>query len=130
MKKVKLIFWLILIAFLALLTYQNWDYLTSSNELTIDLPVFDPLSTPPLQNAVLLIIFFFTGLLIAYFFTLFERFKSQRTIKSMTASLAMSEKLLDELKKEIQTLKGEPTAPPETPAESISGNETKDSNVS
>jgi Zn-dependent protease with chaperone function len=129
MKKIKLVFWLILIAFLALLSYQNWDYFMSQHGLRIDLFVVE-YHTPPLQNAVLLLIFFFAGLLIAYFFTLFERFKSQRTIKSLTASLEMSEKLLDGLKKEIQTLKGEPPTPPDTPAESISGNETKDSDVS
>ena len=129
MKKIKLVFWLILIAFLALLSYQNWEYFMSQHGLRIDLFVVE-YHTPPLQNAVLLLIFFFAGLLIAYFFTLFERFKSQRTIKSLTASLEMSEKLLDGLKQEIQTLKDEPPSPPDTPAESISGNETKDSDVS
>ncbi len=129
MKKIKLVFWLILIAFLALLSYQNWEYFMSQHGLRIDLFVVE-YHTPPLQNAVLLLIFFFAGLLIAYFFTLFERFKSQRTIKSLTASIEMSEKLLDGLKQEIQTLKGEPPPPLDTPAESISGNETKDSDVS
>jgi len=129
MKKIKLVFWLILIGFLALLTYQNWDYFMSQHGLRINLFVAE-YHTPPLQNAVLLLIFFFAGLLIAYFFTLFERFKSQRTIKSMTASLEMSEKLLNELKKEIQSLKGEPSAPADTPDENSAGHETKDSNVS
>ena len=48
----------------------------------------------------------------------------------MTATLEMSEKLLDELKKEIQTLKGESPASPDTPAENDSAHETKDSDVS
>ena len=129
MKKIKLVFWLILIAFLALLAYQNWDYFMSQHGLRINLFVAE-YQIPPLQNAVLLLIFFFTGLLIAYFFTLFERFKAQRTIKSMTASLEMSEKLLDELKKEIQTLKGESPTPQDPPVEASSGHETKDSDVS
>lgn len=129
MKKLKLVFWLILIAFLALLTYQNWEYFMSQHALRINLFVAE-YHTPPLQNAVLLLIFFFAGLLIAYFFTLFERFKTQRTIKSMTASLDMSEKLLDGLKKEIQTLKGEVPPPKDTPAEDNSGQETKDPDVS
>jgi len=129
MKKIKFVFWLILIVFLALLAYQNWDYFMSQHGLRINLFVAE-YQTPPLQNAVLLLIFFFAGLLIAYFFTLFERFKSQRTIKSMTASLEMSEKLLDELKKEIQTLKGEPPATLETAHEDSPDHETKDSNVS
>ncbi|MBT8371560.1 MAG: LapA family protein [Deltaproteobacteria bacterium] len=129
MKKIKLVFWLILIAFLALLTYQNWDYFMSQHGLRINLFVAE-YHTPPLQNAVLLLIFFFAGLLIAYFFTLFERFKSKRTIKSMTASLEMSEKLLDELKKEIQTLKGEPPTPQPPADEASPDHETKDPDVS
>ena len=129
MKKVKLAFWLILIAFLALLAYQNWDYFMSQHGLRINLIVAE-YHTPPLQNAVLFLIFFCAGLLIAYFFTLFERFKSQRSLKSMTASLEMSEKLLDELKKEIQTLKGESPPHPDRPDEDSSSHETKDSNVS
>ncbi len=129
MKKVKLVFWLILIAFIALLASQNWDYFMSQHGLRINLFVAE-YHLPPLQNAVLLLIFFFAGLLIAYFFTLFERFKSQRTIKSMTGSLEMSEKLLDELKKEIQTLKGASPAPAGTPDEASAGPETKDSDVS
>ncbi len=129
MKKIKLVFWLILIAFLALLTYQNWDYFMSQHGLRINLFVAE-YNIPPLQNAVLLLIFFFAGLLIAYFFTLFERFKSQRAIKSMTATLEMSEKLLDGLKKEIQTLKGEPSTP-QPPADEVSSDhETKDPDVS
>ncbi len=129
MKKLKLVFWLILIAFLALLTYQNWEYFMSQHALRIDLFVAE-YHTPPLQNAVLLLVFFFAGLLIAYFFTLFERFKSQRTIKSMTASLEMSEKLLDGLKNEIQSLKGEVPPPQDTPDKDSQGQENKDPDVS
>ncbi len=129
MKKVKLVFWLILIAFLALLAFQNWDYFMSQHGLRINLFVAE-YHTPPLQNAVLLLIFFFVGLLFAYFFTLFERFKSQRKIKSITASLQMSEKLLDELKKEIQTLKGGSPPQPDNSDVASPSHANKDSDVS
>jgi len=121
-------FWLILIAFLALLTYQNWDFFMSQHGLRINLLVVD-YNTPELQNAILFLIFFFAGLLISYFFSLFERFKTQRSIKSLTSSLEMCQKLLDELKKENQSLKGAPAADidPGTSTESLG---TKDSDVS
>ena len=128
MKKAKMAFWLILIAFLALLAYQNWDFFMSQHGLRINLLVVD-YNTPELQNAILFLIFFFAGLLISYFFTLFERFKSQRAIKSLSSSLEMCQKLLDELKKENQLLK---VAPPVDINSEISteSHATKDSDVS
>jgi Zn-dependent protease with chaperone function len=128
MKKAKMAFWLILIAFLALLTYQNWDFFMSQHGLRINLLVVD-YNTPELQNAILFLIFFFAGLLISYFFSLFERFKTQRSIKSLTSSLEMCQKLLDELKKENQSLKSVPPADIDSGI-STESHETKDSNVS
>lgn len=128
MKKAKIAFWLILIAFLALLAYQNWDFFMSRHGLHINLFVVK-YTTPKLQNAVLFLIFFFAGLLIAYFFTLFERFKSKKTIKSLNNSVELSQKMVEELQKEVSLLKGE--APKSTPPDiETDHQEAKDSNVS
>ena len=124
MKKAKIAFWLILLGFLGMLAYQNWDFFMSRHGLRIDLVVAE-YQTPELQNIILFLIFFFTGLLISYFFTLFERFKSKKTVKSLNASLELSQKMLDELKSEIQQLKGEPP-PPENPSTPQHQDKTKD----
>ena len=128
MKKAKTAFWLILIGFLALLGYQNWDFFMSGQSLRIDLLVIEEYKTPEIQNVILFMIFFFTGLLISYFITLIERFKSKKTIKTLNTTLEMNQKLLDELKKEILLLKGE-TPPIANPDATTNSHQTKDSDV-
>jgi hypothetical protein len=85
--------------------------------------------TPQLQNAIFFLVFLFAGLLISYFITLFERYKSKKSIKTLKAALEMNQKLLDELKKEILLLKGE-TPSVANPDVSTNHHEAKDSDVS
>ena len=129
MKRTKIAFWLILIGFIALLAYQNWDFFMSEHRLRLNLFVTEEFSTPKLQNAILFLFFFFAGLLISYFITLFERFKSKKTIKTLNAALETNQKLLDELKKELSLLKGE-TPPIASPDATPNQDEVKDSDVS
>ena len=129
MKKAKIAFWLILLGFIALLTYQNWDFFMSEHRLRLDLFVTEEFSTPLLQNAILFLFFFLAGLVISYFITLFERFKSKKTIKKLNAALETNQKQLDELKKEIALLKGE-TPPIAGPDVTTNQDEVKDSDVS
>ena len=128
MKKAKIAFWLILIGFLGLLGYQNYDFFMSQHGLRINL-LFVQYDTPQLQNAILFLIFFFTGLLISYFIMLFERYKSKKIIKTLNTALDINQKQLDELKKEVHLLKGEtpPIANPDVTTDHL---ETKDSDVS
>lgn len=129
MKKAKIAFWLILIGFMGLLAYQNWDFFMSEHRLRLNLFVTDEFSTPELQNAILFLIFFLAGLLISYFITLIERFKSKKIIKTLNAALETNQKLLDELKKDILSLKGE-TPPIANPDDTTNQQEVKDSDVS
>jgi predicted membrane protein len=128
MKKAKIAFWLILIGFLGLLGYQNYDFFMSQHGLRINL-LFVQYDTPQLQNAILFLIFFFTGLLISYFIMLFERFKSKKIIKTLNTALDMNQKQLDEMKKELDLLKNE-TAPIANPDVTTNPDEAKDSDVS
>ena len=129
MKKAKIAFWLILIGFMVLLSYQNWDFFMSEHRLRVNLFVIDEFSTPELQNVILFLIFFFAGFLISYFITLFERFKSKKIIKTLNTALDMNQKQLEELKKEVHLLKGE-TPPIANPDVTTNPDEAKDSDVS
>ena len=129
MKKAKIAFWLILFGFITLLAYQNWDFFMSQHRLRLDLFVTEEFSTPELPNAILFLIFFFAGLLISYFITLLERFKSKKAIKALNAVLVKDQKQLDELKTETSLLKGE-TPPIASPDVSTDQHEVKDSDVS
>jgi hypothetical protein len=111
MKKAKIAFWGILIAFIALLAYQNWDLFMSKHGLRVNL-LFIDYRTPELQNAILFLIFFFAGLLISYFFSLLDRFKSSKIIKKLNASLEQNQKILEALKIEIDALKADSPSGP------------------
>ena len=128
MKNAKIAFWLILIGFLGLLGYQNYDFFMSQHGLRINL-LFVQYDTPQVQNAILFLIFFFAGLLISYFITLFERFKSKKIIKTLNTALDMNQKQLEELKNEVHLLKGE-TPPIANPDVTTNPDEAKDSDVS
>ncbi len=129
MKKAKIAFWLILIAFMALLAYQNWDFFMSEHRLRLNLFGIDESSTPELPNAILFLMSFLAGLLISYFITLFERFKLKKTIKKLNTTLEANQKLLDDLKKENLSLKGE-TPTIANPDVATNQHEAKDSDVS
>jgi len=128
MKNAKIAFWLILIGFLGLLGYQNYDFFMSQHGLRINL-LFVQYDTPQVQNAILFLIFFFAGLLISYFIMLFERFKSKKIIKTLNTALDMNQKQLEELKNEVHLLKGE-TPPITNPDVTTNPDEAKDSDVS
>ncbi|MCG6910321.1 MAG: lipopolysaccharide assembly protein LapA domain-containing protein [Deltaproteobacteria bacterium] len=116
MKNAKIAFWVILFAFIGLILFQNREFYLSPQSLGIDLMFFQ-YRTPEIPNAIVFMGFFFVGLLIAYFFSLVERFNSRKTIKGLNDSLRAAEKMLDALKMENEALKNADTAtqaPPET----------------
>jgi len=112
MKKAKIAFWVILFGLIALILYQNRDFYMSQHSLGVDL-IFFSYQTPEIPNAIVFLGFFFIGLLIAYFFSLFDRFSSRKTIKTLSANLTASEKMLDALKMENEALKGARAEKPE-----------------
>ena len=110
MKKATLIIWVIIFGFIALVIFQNQTFFLAKQSLRINLGVFQEYHSPELPNAVLALIFFFAGLLIAYLFNFPARFKARRTIKKLNATIADHNGELSGLRREINTLKG--IAPP------------------
>ena len=129
MKNVKIAFWVILFALIGLVLYQNREFYMSQHSLGIDL-MFYKYQTPEVPNAILFLGFFFVGLLIAYFFSLLERFNSRKTIRNLSENLRASEKMLDTLKAENEGLKGERTAVPAAPEEVDQEEKQKDTDAS
>ncbi len=103
MKRVKIAFWVLVFGFLALIIYQNQDYFLGSVCLEIDL-LFAAYQTAEIPNILLFAATFFIGLLLAYFFSLFERFKSSRTIKNLNAEIAAHIQKIADLQKEIENM--------------------------
>ena len=115
MKKMKIALWLILLVVIALIIFQNKDFFSAKQSLTFNSYVAEPYHTPPLQNAVWFLACFIIGLLIAYFFSLMERFKSNRVIKELRAKNESLLDLISQLRKELESRQ----APQETATEEI-----------
>jgi uncharacterized integral membrane protein len=105
MKKVKIAFWLILLVFAGVFVYQNKIFFMAKQSLSLTLPFIETLHTPELPHAFLFLVFFLTGFLIAYFIGLHDRFKSKKTVKSLSAAGAAQQEEMTALKSELASLR-------------------------
>ncbi len=87
-KKAKIAFWLIILVFAGVFIYQNKDFFMAKQSLSLTLPFLETLHTPEFPQAVLFLVFFLTGLSTAYFFGLYNRFKSKKAVKKLNAAVA------------------------------------------
>ena len=105
MKKVKLILWLIILVFFGLLGFQNKALFLQQNILVLDLYVIEKMETPELALAVFFAFFFLLGLIIAYFFSLYGKFKSNQTIKGLNQKIDSFMEKNSKLEAENESLK-------------------------
>jgi uncharacterized integral membrane protein len=105
MKKATLLLWVIIFGFIALFIFQNQDFFLAKKAFNLNLGV-KQYQIPELNNAILVLVFFCTGLIIAYLFSFSARFKAKRTIKRLNLTIASHINGMAELKSEINTLKG------------------------
>jgi uncharacterized membrane protein YciS (DUF1049 family) len=120
MKKLKYLFWLLLIAFFGVVIYQNWDYVTFVNEnLKLNLFVYNK-PIPPLTNGAIIAICVGVGVLITMLFYLasrYEAYRAKKAIKTLRNSMEESKKSISDLKREVELLKGGSPAPATDPSE-------------
>ncbi len=90
MKKVKIVFWLLVLGSMGLIFFQNQAYFIAKNSLRIDL-WFEKYLIPETANGIYFLAFFLFGLLIAYFYHLPERFRCAKIIKQLSAQIASLE---------------------------------------
>ena len=60
---------------------------------------------PEIYNVILFFAFFAAGLLVAYIFSLFSKFKANKTIKELKSSMTSSMQQVSALKQELDALK-------------------------
>lgn len=104
MKKVKWIFWLLVIGFVGLIIFQNQGYFLDKQQLGIDV-YFKQYQTPIFANGVLFLACFLIGFLLAYILSLSERFKSGRTIRKLNESIQDHLEQVAMLKREMDSIK-------------------------
>jgi len=111
MKKIKIGIWLIIIAFLGLVIYQNRDFFFVKKSLGMDLS-FAAYRSPELPVAVYFAAFFLFGWLIAYLFSLAERFRSGKQIRKLQQTRDAQQHAIDDMKKDVAALKPQPYSDP------------------
>lgn len=105
MNKFKFVFGFLIIGLLGLIVYQNQELFLNKQNFRIYLFFMDEYQAPHLPNAVFFLVCFLIGLLISYFLSLSERFKSKKMIKSLNASVASHVRELSALKGEVESIK-------------------------
>jgi hypothetical protein len=121
MKKGKFVLWLLILGFIALVTFQNEDYfLNATRSLRLNLWVAPEYQTPNLPLVVYHLVFFLFGLLVAFGFSLSTRFRAHKAIKRLTVSV-------DSQQKELAALKNESARQEEKPAADDPSGQTESS---
>lgn len=104
MKKFKYAFWLLLVGFLGLLVYQNQGVFLAKHQLDINLG-FVQYHVPEVYSILIIAVFFFGGILLAYAASLFERYRAHRQIKSLKQTVDAYTGTITKLKQEVDGLK-------------------------
>lgn len=101
MKKVKTALWLIVTCLIILFIVQNLEMLTLKQTLKINTYVVGSYQTPEAPIAILFISCFLIGYLLAYFFSLSNRFKLNKLIKQLSDTIKA-------LRQKIAAIESEP----------------------
>jgi hypothetical protein len=114
MKKVKLVVWMLIVVFVAIVIYQNKDFFWETKKsLTIDLPLIPPQykTLPEVELLIICGIFFAAGLLLGIYFLISRGLKKKKTIKALKAQVKEESEKAIALEEELRTLRGDPVLP-------------------
>ena len=107
MSKFKLFVWVLILAFIGIVLFQNDGLFLGKQALGIDF-YFVSYRTPELPVAIYFLATLVIGLIVSYLFGLSDKFKARRTIKGLTSTLDAQRDELSSLKREIEVLKSRP----------------------
>ncbi len=105
MKNLKVVLAILILAFIGIVFFQNQEFFMAKHRINLNLWVMEPYVTPEIYIALLFLISFVSGLLIAYFFGLFEHFRKSKTIKQLTANVNSQQREISALKSELEAAK-------------------------
>jgi cell division protein FtsL len=104
MKKVKIVFLLIILIFVGIVIFQNKAFFMAEQSLVINL-MFVEYTMPEIANIVLFLTCFFIGLLIGYFYFIFIRFKLNKTIRRLNSTINSHQEIISDLEKDVGSFK-------------------------
>ena len=113
MKKVKTAVWVLIIAFVIVLIYQNQEFFLSKQSLNLNL-IFAQYKTPEMAIVYFSGIFFLAGLILGFYFLAARGLKTKKKTKSLNAQLAEQTEMITSLESELTAIKGTPV-PEEIP---------------
>ncbi|MBU4258735.1 MAG: hypothetical protein KKI12_07265 [Proteobacteria bacterium] len=105
MRKFKIGFWAIVFGLIGIVVFQNQDFFMAKQILGIDL-IFTKYETPELHRAILFAGIFLIGFIISYIFTLINRLKFRKVVKSLGATIDSQNEDITSLINELESLKG------------------------
>lgn len=109
MKFIKTLFWIIVLALLGVLIYQNQPYFMASSALQLDLKISGWKWTfPPFQNIAYLGICFALGLLLTGIKCIFLYFDFKKQINKANADISGLQKEITALNTELQVFTHDP----------------------
>jgi len=119
MKKLKILLWIIIIGFIALVFFQNKDFFIAKQGLKLNLYFAGPYQSPELPHVLWFLATLSIGLLISYFYGLAERFKLKKIIKGLNAKIDTQMEMISQIRSELESRAGilreeTPTAPVDT----------------
>jgi uncharacterized membrane protein len=105
MTNFKIGFWAVIFGLIGIVIFQNQDFFMAKQTLSIDL-IFKRYETPELHRAILFGAVFLTGFIISYIFTLIDRLKFRKVVKSLGAEIDSQNENIRLLINELESLKG------------------------
>lgn len=120
MRKFKIFLWLLLLAVLAVVVWQNQAFFMTRQSFQVDPWLAGPYATPELPIVVICAGLFLLGFLIAYVYGLYGYFKQGKTIKHLNATVAAQTEEIQTLRRRVEEIEQPPAdalvdPPPEAP---------------
>ncbi|MCD4812056.1 hypothetical protein K8R14_05725 [bacterium] len=104
MRNFKIGFWAVIFGLIGIVIFQNQDFFMVKQSLGIDF-IFTKYETPELFRAVFFVAIFFTGFIISYIFTLFDRLRFRKVVTSLGTTIDSQNKNISSLINELESLK-------------------------
>ncbi len=104
MKTIKFAIFIVIFIIIGIFIWDNGAFLLAKNRISLNL-LIKTYSTPELPTGIILLISFFTGLLVAYVIALFERFRLNAEIKGLKYTIDSNLEKMSELKNEVISLR-------------------------
>lgn len=110
MNKIKIVLSIVLVVLAIIVAIENWAFFTQKQGLLIHFYFTETYHSPELPNMVWFLACFSIGFLLSHFFSLMERFKSNRTIKEFRAKTESLLDMIAQLRKELELRKAPPAS--------------------